>query len=91
MDAAVHGENVGLTYGGGGDVRQVGRDSRGVDNIVESELINEGRSLEEEGERLVQTSMLTHECKREMGRDEYKPGQCLQRRPRQLGNVRTCI
>lgn len=40
------------TYGGGGDVREIGSDTGGVDDIVESELVNERRELEEEGQGL---------------------------------------
>lgn len=40
------------TYGDGGDVRQVGGDTGSVDDIVERELVDEGRDLEEEGQRL---------------------------------------
>ena len=40
------------TYGGGGDVREIGSDTGGVDDIVEGELVNEGRELEEEGQGL---------------------------------------
>ena len=40
------------TYGDGGDVRQVGGDTGSVDDIVERELVDEGREREEEGQRL---------------------------------------
>ena len=41
-----------MTYGNGGDVREIGSDTGGVDNIVEGELVDERAGLEEEGERL---------------------------------------
>lgn len=40
------------TYGGGGDVRQVGRDTGGVDDIVEGELVDEGAELQQQREGL---------------------------------------
>jgi hypothetical protein len=40
------------TYGLGGDVRQISSDARGVDDIVESKLVNEGAVLEKQGQRL---------------------------------------
>ena len=40
------------TYGGGGNVREIGSDTGGVDDIVEGELVNERRELEEEGQGL---------------------------------------
>lgn len=43
---------TGSTHGNRGDVGQVGSDAGGVDNVVEGELVNEGRELEEEGQRL---------------------------------------
>lgn len=42
----------GRTNGRRRDVGQVGSDTRGVDDIVESELIDERRKLQEEGQRL---------------------------------------
>lgn len=35
------------TYSGGGDVREVGSNTRGVDNIVEGQLIDMRAGLEE--------------------------------------------
>lgn len=40
------------TYGGRRNVREIGGNTGSVDDIVESELINERRGLEEEGQRL---------------------------------------
>lgn len=40
------------TYGGGGDVREVGSYTGGVDDIVEGKLVNERRQLEKEGQGL---------------------------------------
>jgi hypothetical protein len=40
------------TYGGGGDVGEIGGNAWGVDNIVEGELIDERGSLEKEGQWL---------------------------------------
>jgi hypothetical protein len=39
-------------YRVGRDVRQIGRDTGGVDDIVERELVNEGRELQEQREGL---------------------------------------
>jgi len=41
-----------VAYGNGGDVGEIGGDTWGVDNIVESELVDKRASLHEEGERL---------------------------------------
>lgn len=43
-------------YRGGGDVRQVGSNSGGVDDIVESKLVNERTGLEEQRQRLYKVS-----------------------------------
>jgi hypothetical protein len=42
----------GVTDGGGGDVRQVGGNTRGVHDIVESKLVNERGELQEQRQRL---------------------------------------
>lgn len=42
----------GRTYGAGGDVRKIGSDTGGVDDIVKSQLIDVGRKLEEKRQRL---------------------------------------
>jgi hypothetical protein len=44
------------TYSGRRDVGQVGGDTWGVDNIVQSQLGDERRGLEEEGQRLLSVS-----------------------------------
>lgn len=41
------------THGVGGDVRQVGGNTGGVDNIVEGELIDERGELQEQGQGLL--------------------------------------
>lgn len=40
-------------YRGGRDVRKVGSNARGVDNIVQSQLVDERAALEEEGQGLL--------------------------------------
>jgi hypothetical protein len=47
------------TYSGGSNVGEVGSNTGGVDNIVEGELINERRSLQEEGEGLADSASST--------------------------------
>jgi hypothetical protein len=42
----------GKTYRGGRDVRKVGGDTGGVDDIVQSELIDEGGELQQKGQGL---------------------------------------
>jgi hypothetical protein len=49
---AVVGGEVAADFGLGGDVGKVGSNSRGVDNIVQSQLVDVGAGLEEERERL---------------------------------------
>lgn len=44
---------------GSGNVRDIGSNTRGVDNIVEGELRDERGGLEEEGERLSDTTGCT--------------------------------
>lgn len=44
---------VEMTYGLGRDVRQVGSNTRGVDDIVERKLINERAELQEQRQRLI--------------------------------------
>lgn len=46
----IHAEKC--THRSTGDVRQIGRDTGSVDDIVESKLIDEGAGLEKERERL---------------------------------------
>jgi hypothetical protein len=41
-----------MAYRAGRDVRQVGSNARGVDHIVEGELIHQGRELQEQRQRL---------------------------------------
>jgi hypothetical protein len=41
-----------VTYGTGGDVRQIGSNTGSVDDIVEGELVNQRRGLQEEREGL---------------------------------------
>ena len=41
-----------VTYGVGRDVREIGRNTGGVDNIVQSELVHQGAELEQEGQWL---------------------------------------
>lgn len=43
---------VGDTYSDGGNVGEIGSDARGVDDIVEGELINVGGELQKKRERL---------------------------------------
>ena len=50
-----------MTYGNGGDVREIGSDTGGVDNIVQSKLVNERRGLQEEGEGLKQVLAEGHQ------------------------------
>jgi hypothetical protein len=45
-----------VTYRVGGDVRQIGRDTGGVDDIVQGELVNQRGELEEKGQRLSNTA-----------------------------------
>jgi hypothetical protein len=40
-------------YRGGGDVGEIGGNTGSVDNIVQSQLVDEGTGLEEEGQRLM--------------------------------------
>lgn len=51
LGSVIGGEEAG-GLGLGRDVGQVGRDSGGVDDIVERELVNERGELEEKGEGL---------------------------------------
>ena len=51
LEAIVGGKEA-LDLGDGGDVRKVGGHTRGVDDIVEGELVDERASLEKEGQRL---------------------------------------
>ena len=44
---------VGLAYGNGRDVGKIGGNTRGVDDIVEGELINVGGQLQEKREGLI--------------------------------------
>lgn len=41
-----------ITYSDGGDVREIGSDTGGVDDIVESKLVNERACLQEERQGL---------------------------------------
>jgi hypothetical protein len=41
-----------VTYGNGGDVREIGSDTGGVHNIVQSKLIDKRARLQQERERL---------------------------------------
>jgi len=41
-----------VTYGSGRDVGEISSDAGAVDDIVESELINEGGELEQKGQGL---------------------------------------
>ena len=43
---------AGYAYSDGGDVGKIGSDARGVDDIVEGELINVGGELQKKRERL---------------------------------------
>jgi hypothetical protein len=45
-------ESPGSTYGARRDVREIGSDTGGVDDIVQGELVNVRRGLEEEREGL---------------------------------------
>lgn len=45
-------DSSGQTYSRGGNVGKIGRDTGGVHNIVEGQLVDEGTGLEEEGQRL---------------------------------------
>jgi len=40
------------SYRGGGNVGQIGSNARGVDDIIESELVDQLAGLEEKGQRL---------------------------------------
>jgi hypothetical protein len=51
LEAVVGGKEA-LDLGDGGDVGKVGGHARGVDDIVEGELVDERAGLEEEGQRL---------------------------------------
>ena len=51
LQAVVGGQEA-VDAGDGGDVREVGSDAGGVDDIVEAEVVDEGAGLEEEGEGL---------------------------------------
>lgn len=55
LHAIILGE-VASNLCGSGDVRDIGSNTGGVDNIVEGELRDERRGLEEEGERLSDTT-----------------------------------
>jgi hypothetical protein len=63
-----------IAYRGGGDVGQVGRNTGSVDDIVEGELVDEGRSLEEEGQRLDCSQLWISR-----GSTEDSPVQCLRK------------
>jgi hypothetical protein len=52
----------GATYSGGRNVRQVGSDTRGVDDIKEGELVNERGELQEEREWLIIYSLTWELC-----------------------------
>lgn len=47
------GEREVGAYRRGGDVGEIGGNTGSVDNIVQSQLVDEGTGLEEEGQRLV--------------------------------------
>lgn len=52
-DAASRAERELGAYRGGGDVGEIGGNTGSVDNIVQSQLVDERTGLEEEGQRLV--------------------------------------
>jgi hypothetical protein len=45
-------ESLLVTYRAGGNVRQIGGDTGGVDDIVQGKLVNERGELEQQGQRL---------------------------------------
>jgi hypothetical protein len=65
-------------------VRKVGSDTGGVDDIVESKLIDMGARLEEQRERLRGnvSRMISRDERRKEG--QYSPVQCRQRHQQQL-------
>jgi hypothetical protein len=42
------------TYGSGGDVRKIGSDARGVDDIVKSKFVDERRELQQQRQGLAE-------------------------------------
>lgn len=46
-----------VTYSDGGDVREIGSNTRSVDNIVEGKLVNKRAGLQEERQGLYRTTM----------------------------------
>lgn len=48
-----------VTYGNGGDVRQISGNTGGVDHIVESQLVDQRAGLEEEREGLLVGTMIS--------------------------------
>ena len=51
------GSTADVTYSDGGDVREIGSNTRSVDNIVEGKLVNKRAGLQEERQRLYRTTM----------------------------------
>ena len=58
-DVRGQGAATGNTHGGCGDVRKIGCDTGCVDNIIEREVVDQGRRLEEEREGLANTAGCT--------------------------------
>jgi hypothetical protein len=84
-------------YRGRGDVGEVGSNTRSVDNIVQSQLVDERAALEEQGQGLCEdgkgrAELATRDtrgetgCENPSGQEGYGiiPVQCLQRRQQQL-------